>query len=91
MTSAAAVIATVESNHTIKVPASLPVGEQVLVMQIPSIATLLSDAARRDRFAATRRAIQSAIKTHSLAPSNQEIVRLVKCAGQATRDTHNLL
>lgn len=80
-------IATVEPNHTVKVPASLAVGEQVLIMPVPSIAALLNDAPRRARFAATRKAIQEALAKNSVTVSlsNQEIVSLVKQARRATR------
>ena len=80
-------IATVEPNHTVKVPTSLAVGEQVLIMPVPSITALLNDAARRARFAATRKALQEAVAKNSATVSltNQEIVSLVKKARRATR------
>ena len=53
--------ATVEADHTIKVPADLPVGERVMVVRMPSASDLTGDAARRARFAATRAAIAHAI------------------------------
>lgn len=82
MTSATTLLATVEPNHTIKVPTTLPVGEQVLIVRIPSIVALMSDEERRARFAATREALQSAInaKFPKQTPSDAEIVRLVKKA-----------
>jgi len=87
MTTAVTLIATVEPNHTIKVPIDLPVGERVLVMPIPSIAALLSDTARRARFAATRKAIHAALAADSVRQfsSNEEIVNLVKRARKSTR------
>lgn len=87
MPTATTLIATVDRNHMIKAPAHLAVGEQVLVMPIPSIAALLNDPVRRARFAATRKAIQEAIAANSNPeyPADAEIVSLVKRARQATR------
>ena len=86
MTSATTLLATVEPNHTIKVPATLSVGEQVLIVRIPSFMALFNDEERRARFATTREAVQHALETQSAkqSPSNEEIVRLVKRARQAT-------
>ena len=86
MSIATTLIATIEPDHTIKVPAHLPVGEQVLIVRMPSITALLSDDAPRARFAATRKAVQNAIaaKSPGQTLSNDEIVRLVKKARRAT-------
>ncbi|MEZ4617887.1 MAG: hypothetical protein R2867_20590 [Caldilineaceae bacterium] len=54
MLAANTLIATIESDHIIKLPAYLSIGEQVLVVRIPSIDALLNDGSRRARFAATR-------------------------------------
>lgn len=88
MLAANTLIATIEPDHTIKLPAYLSIGEQVLVVRIPSIDGLLNDAGRRARFTATRKAIQDAMQ-NNLAPnppSNEEIVQLVKRARHATKD-----
>ena len=61
MKSSTTLYATVEADHTIKVPADLPVGERVMVVRMPSVADFTGDAARRARFAATRAAIAQAI------------------------------
>ncbi|RIK42037.1 MAG: hypothetical protein DCC55_10130 [Chloroflexi bacterium] len=81
------VVGTVEADHTVKVPADLPVGEQVMIVRLPSIPALLRDPQRRARFAATRAAIQQAIQAGfpKRTLSNDEIVALVKRARQATR------
>jgi hypothetical protein len=80
-------VATVEQDHTIRVPSYLPVGEQVLVVRMSSIDALLNDVDRRARFAATRKAIQEAMQGEQPAapPSNEEIVQLVKRARRATK------
>jgi len=85
MAAATALIATVEADHTIRLPSHLLVGEQVLVVRMPSISALLGDEERRARFAATRKALQSAIQSPQVAqaPSNEEIVQLVKRARRA--------
>lgn len=86
MTSATTLLATVEPNHTIKVPSTLPVGEQVLIVRIPSIMALFNDEERRVRFAATREAIQHALDAQfpKQTVSDEEIVRLVKKARRTT-------
>lgn len=80
-------IAVVEANHTVKAPPHLRVGEQVLMMRMPSATVLLQDAARRRRFAATRQAIQMALDPSVSAAdlSDEEIVALVKRAQFATK------
>ena len=80
-------IAVVEADHTVKAPSHLRVGEQVLVVRMPSAIDLLKDAARRRRFAATRQAIQNALHTTNPAAdlSDEEIVTLVKRARRATK------
>ena len=86
MTSVTTLLATVEPNHTIKVPTTLPVGEQVLIVRIPSIMALFNDEERRERFAATREAVQHALDAQypKQALSNEEFVQLVKKARHAT-------
>ena len=88
MIAANTLIATIEPDHTIKLPAYLSIGEQVLIVRISSIDALLNDATRRARFVATRKAIQAALqnKQAAVVPSNEEIVQLVKRARNATKD-----
>lgn len=87
MAAANALIATIEADHTIKLPSYLSVGEQVLVVRVPSISALLGDEERRTRFAATRKAIQAAMQNPPTAqgPNDEEIVQLVKRARRATK------
>ncbi|MEZ4866276.1 MAG: hypothetical protein R3C14_33470 [Caldilineaceae bacterium] len=89
MSAANTLVATIEPDHTIKLPSHLAVGEQVLVVPLSSIDALLNDASRRARFAATRKALQEAIQGSyaEQAPSNEEIVQLVKHARRATNAT----
>lgn len=87
MLAANTLVATIEPDHTIKLPAYLSIGEQVLVVRIPSIDALLNDVSRRARFACSGKAIQEAIQSNPApnAPSNEEIVQLVKRARHATK------
>ena len=87
MSVANTLIATIESDHTIKLPAYLAIGEKVLVVRFPSINALLNDDERRARFAATRKAVQTAMQSFqaSQAPSDEEIVQLVKRARRSTK------
>ncbi len=87
MPSATTVISVVEPDHTVKAPPGVEVGAMVLVAPVPSMSELFRDAARRARFAATRRAIRNAIANAELAPlSNEDIVSLVHRARQAPRN-----
>lgn len=88
MSAATTLVATIEPDHTIKLPSHLAVGEQVLIVPLPSIAALLNDAGRRARFAATRKAVQVAMDSAQPAQtiSNEEIVQLVKRARRATKE-----
>jgi len=81
-------LAVVKADHTVKAPSYLMVGEQVLVLRMPSATSLMADAARRRRFAATRQAIQKAMHAPNPAAdlSDEEIVRLVKRARRATKN-----
>ena len=74
--------ATIDTNHKINAPTAIPTGAKVMVWAAPLISDLLADRARRLRFAATRRVLKEAIKQYdsSTAPSNEEIVNLVKQA-----------
>ena len=78
-------VATVESNHMVKVPDSVPIGEEVIIMRIPSMATLLADSQRRAQFAAMRAIVQEAIEAGYPRQqlTNKEIVALVKHARQS--------
>lgn len=40
-------VATVEPNHTVRVPTEFSAGEQVLIVPMPSISLLLKDPERR--------------------------------------------
>lgn len=85
MRSSTTLYATVEADHTIKVPADLPVGERVMVVRMPSAVDLTGDVARRARFAATRVAIVQAIAEGfpRTTATDEEIVALVKRARRA--------
>jgi hypothetical protein len=87
MLTASTLIATIEPDHTIKLPSHLPIGERVLVVRLSSIDALLNDSSRRARFAATRKAIQAAMQNRQVAevPTNAELVQLVKRARRVTK------
>ena len=55
-------IATVETDHTVRVPEELAAGEQVLIVRMPSISSLLNDPERQNRFAETRAAVKEAMR-----------------------------
>lgn len=82
------IVATIEADHTIKLPSHLAIGEQVLVVQISSIDALLNDAGRRARFAETRKALQEAIRNSDAhqTPSHEDVVQLVKQARRTLKD-----
>ena len=89
MSSLTTLIATVEADHTVKVPDDLAVGEQVMIVRSPNISALLRDPERRARFAALRAVVRDAAqwKTSDKALSDEEIVALVKQARKATQDS----
>jgi hypothetical protein len=86
MPSLTTLISVVEPDRTVKAPPGVEVGATVLVAPVPSMPELFRDAARRARFAATRRAIRDAMSANpEPAPlSNEDIVSLVHRARQAS-------
>ncbi|HRA64924.1 MAG TPA: hypothetical protein PL187_02830 [Caldilinea sp.] len=70
-------------------PAELATGEQVLIVHVPSLDTLLSAPERRARFVATRAAIDNAIRSGSSTEpmTDQQVVDLVKQARRAIKET----
>ena len=88
MSAANTLVATIEPDHTIKLPSYLSIGEQVLVVRISSIGALLDDAERSTRFATTRKALQEVVQSSQPGQtlSNEEIVQLVKRARRETKD-----
>lgn len=85
MSSFATAIAVVEPDRTVKAPLGVEVGATVLVVPVPSLSELFHNAARRARFAATRRAIKEAMRVTCDAGSlsDEDIVSLVRRARQA--------
>lgn len=81
-------VATVEPNHTVRVPVEFPAGEQVLIVRMPSLSLLLQDPERRARFAATHAAIDSALNAGlpTEALSDGQVVDLVKQARRAIKE-----
>ncbi len=79
--------ATVDPDHKIEAPATLNVGERVVIAPMPDWEALLADPARQQRFAATRLAIQAAMEDEQYNSSltNEEIVALVSEAKRNIR------
>ena len=78
-------VATVRPDHTIVLPAEMPVGATVMVIVVPSTPTALeNDPARAARFEATLAAIKAAMEnpTSSL-PADEELKVLVDKARKA--------
>ena len=80
-------VSVVDPDRTVKAPPGVAIGAQVLVVPMPSMAELFHDAARRARFATTRRAIREAMQAGTDAPtlSDEAIVDLVHRARQSSR------
>lgn len=81
-------LATVEPDHTVRVPTEVAAGEQVLIVRMPSISLLLKDPERRARFAATRAAVDKALNASAPTEtlSDSQIVDLVKQARRAKKE-----
>lgn len=81
-------LATVEPDHTVKVPKSLPVGEQVMIVRIPSASALLNDVEWKRSFMQAREAIRQAVDAGypRQQVTDEEIVSLVK---EARQSRHN--
>ena len=88
MSSLATVISVVEPDRTVKAPPGVEVGSLVLVAPVPFMSELFHDAARRSRFATTRRAIREAMRanTESASLSDKDIISLVHHARQSSRN-----
>ncbi|MEK7327949.1 MAG: hypothetical protein AAB217_22110 [Chloroflexota bacterium] len=55
-------IATVRPDHTIALPAEMPVGAKVMVIVMPDESAMAKEAARKERFAKTLEAIRAAMQ-----------------------------
>lgn len=80
-------VSVVDPDRTVKAPPGVAIGAQVLVVPMPSMAELFHDAARRARFATTRRTIREAMQADTDAPalSDEAVVSLVRRARQSLR------
>ena len=58
-------IATVRPDHTIALPAEMPVGAKVMVIVMPDESAMAKEAARKERFAKTLEAIRAAMQNAS--------------------------
>jgi len=77
--SSLAFVSVVNPDRTVKAPPGVAIGAHVLVVPMPSLAELFHDAARRARFATTRRTIHEVMQAGTDAPalSDEAIVSLV--------------
>jgi len=81
-----AYITTVGSDHTIVLPAEMPVGATVAVIVVPTSTTSVDDAARRARFAETLSAIRAASARETPpAISDDDLDALIEKARKAPR------
>jgi hypothetical protein len=70
-------IATVRPDHTIALPAEMPVGAKVMVIVMPDESARAQEAARRERFAKTLEAIRAAMQMPPAQATDSEIDSLV--------------
>mgnify|MGYP001590461772 CR=1 FL=1 len=70
-------IATVRPDHTIALPAEMPVGAKVMVIVMPDESARAKEAARKERFAKTLEAIRAAMRMPLAQAADAEIDSLV--------------
>ncbi len=82
-----AYITKVRPDHTVVLPADMPVGATVAVVVVPSDATEVDEAARHDRFAKTLDAIRAASAQETTLPSvsDGELDALIETARKTPR------
>jgi hypothetical protein len=80
-----AYIATIRPDHTIQVPAEMPVGANVAVIVLPQPNLIPEDEARQARFARTLAAVQAAMLAQpSASPSEPEVEQLIDRARRSS-------
>ncbi len=70
-------IATIRPDHTVALPAEMPVGAKVMIIVMPDEAARSGEAARRERFARTLNAVRAALQMPLAQVTDAEIESLV--------------
>ncbi len=70
-------IATIRPDHTVTLPAEMPVGAKVMIIVMPDEAARSGEDARRERFARTLNAIRAAMQVPLAQVTDAEIESLV--------------
>ena len=70
-------IATIRPDHTVTLPAEMPVGAKVIVIVMPIEPAKMEEAARRERFARTLEAVRAAVRMPLAQVTDAEIDSLV--------------
>ena len=70
-------IATIRPDHTVALPAEMPVGAKVMIIVMPDEAARSGEAARRERFARTLNAIRAAAQMPQAQITDAELDALV--------------
>ena len=70
-------IATIRPDHTVALPAEMPVGAKVMVIVMPGESAKMEESARRERFARTLNAIRAAMQMPLAQITDAEIDSLV--------------
>jgi hypothetical protein len=88
LTETSAYVAIVGDDHTIILPAEIPVGSRVTITVIPPPSPAQTEDERLARFAATKSAIQNAIKAQHIPPalSASELQALIRAARKASQN-----
>ena len=70
-------IATIRPDHTVTLPAEMPVGAKVMVIVMPDESAKMEETARRERFARTLNAIRAVMQMPLAQVTDAEIESLV--------------
>ncbi len=80
-----AILAVVEEDHTVKLPADMPVGAKVAIFLMPTEEMQAAEQTREARFAAALALINEAAKKPQKEVSKEEVHALVDEARRARR------
>ncbi len=70
-------IATIRPDHTVALPAEMPVGAKVMVIVMPDESAKMEETARGERFTRTLNAVRAAMQMPQAQITDAEIVSLV--------------